>query len=72
MASQLICLWYNFSVCASFEALYHVSSFSGVWSRLSDSDALEETWKLSYTSSNNFKWLLQSVNVTFEKIMVRL
>jgi len=45
--------------------------FSGVWSRLSDSDALEETWKLSYTSSDNFKWLLQSVNVTFEKIMIK-
>ena len=42
----------------------------GIWGRLSGNDDLEETWKLSYTSSTNFKWLLQSVNVAFEKIVV--
>lgn len=41
-----------------------------VWCKLTDDAQVDDVWNLSYMSSTSFKWLLLTMNVTFEHIIV--
>eukprot|EP00112_Aurelia_sp_Birch-Aquarium-sp1_P017616 Seg41.4 transcript_id=Seg41.4/GoldUCD/mRNA.D3Y31 product="hypothetical protein" protein_id=Seg41.4/GoldUCD/D3Y31 len=40
-----------------------------VWCKLTDDAQVDDVWNLSYMSSTSFKWLLLTMNVTFEHII---
>ena len=43
-----------------------------MWNKLTDDAQVDDVWNLSYMSSTSFKWLLLTMNVTFEHIIVSI